>query len=61
MNKGANHWASRWDFWVGRRKRRRRRELEAFGTRISEGQDVAAKVFQYHGVSIRSHHQRNQI
>jgi hypothetical protein len=26
MNKGANHWVSRWDFWVGWRKRGRRRE-----------------------------------
>jgi hypothetical protein len=24
MNKGANHWASRWDFQVGQRKKRRR-------------------------------------
>jgi hypothetical protein len=26
MNKGANHWASRRDFWVGWRKRGSRRE-----------------------------------
>jgi hypothetical protein len=31
MNKGVNHWVSRQDFWVGPRKRRRKRELEFFG------------------------------
>jgi hypothetical protein len=30
MNKGAIHWASRWDFRVGQRKRRSWRELEIF-------------------------------
>jgi hypothetical protein len=27
MNKEANHWASRWNFLVGLRRRRSRREL----------------------------------
>jgi hypothetical protein len=30
MNKGANHWVSRRDFWVGQRKRGSRRELGFF-------------------------------
>jgi hypothetical protein len=30
MNKGANYWASRWDFRVGEEKRGIRRELGPF-------------------------------
>jgi hypothetical protein len=43
MNKGTNHWASRWDFWVGQRKRESRR---AFWTGIERGQNVATSVSQ---------------
>jgi hypothetical protein len=31
MNKEANHWVNRRDFWVGWRKRGSRRELGLFG------------------------------
>jgi hypothetical protein len=31
MNKGANHWASRRDFQVGKGKRGSRREIGLFG------------------------------
>jgi hypothetical protein len=37
MNKGANYWASRWNFWVGQRKRRSRRELGLFGMGTAYG------------------------
>jgi hypothetical protein len=35
MNKGANHWKSRGDFWVGWRKRGNRRKLDLFRMRIA--------------------------
>jgi hypothetical protein len=31
MNKETNHWANRWNFQDGERKRRGRREIWAFG------------------------------
>jgi hypothetical protein len=61
MYTGNNHWVSSQDFQAGRRKRRRRRGLEAFGMEIVEGQDAAARISQYHGGSTRICHQRNQI
>ena len=45
---------------MGLRKRRRRRELEVFGTGIGEEQDVAA-VSWNHGVLVRIYHWRNKI
>jgi hypothetical protein len=45
VNKGANHWVSRWVFRVGQRKRGSRRELGAFWMEIVTGQDVATRVF----------------
>jgi hypothetical protein len=45
MNKGINHWTSRQDFQLGRRKRGSRRELGAFWMEIVTGQDVATSVF----------------
>ena len=45
MNKGINHWTSRQDFQLGRRKRGSRRELGAFWMEIVTGQDVATRVF----------------
>jgi hypothetical protein len=44
MNKGANHWVSRRDFWVGEGKRGSRRELGPFWMEITWGQDVAMSV-----------------
>ena len=49
INEGVNHWARKQNFWVGWRKKRRRGKLEAFGMKKAEGQDVAARVSQYHG------------
>jgi hypothetical protein len=44
MNKDTNHWASRWDFRVGQRKRGSRREIGTFWKGTVRGQDVATSV-----------------
>jgi hypothetical protein len=44
MNKGINHWESRWDVRVGWRKRGSRKELEALWIGRAREQDVATSV-----------------
>jgi hypothetical protein len=59
MNKEINHWASRRDFRVGRKKRGSRRKLEAGGSRMAKGQDVAVSVSRFHVGPAKIHHWRN--